>query len=198
MSAPSLASQIEAMLYLKGQPVPLTDLAAQLGRSREETEEALLDLLADYAHRDTALAILETPKGYSLQLRESFEPLIEQLVPADLGVGAMRTLAAIALKGPIAQTDLIAIRGSGAYQQVQELVERGFVRKRRQPHGRSFLVQVTEQFHRYFQINNDDEQELEPLLKLLQDQVQAAAVAAAETEATESPGADDSLAGSSP
>jgi segregation and condensation protein B len=191
MSAPSLASQIEAILYLKGQPVPLADLATQLGRSREETEEALLDLLADYAHRDTALAILETPKGYSLQLRESFEPLIEQLVPADLGVGAIRTLAAIALKGPIAQTELVAIRGSGAYQHVQELVERGFVRKRRQPQGRSFLVQVTEQFHRYFQIDSDDEQELEPLLKLLQDQVQAAAAAAdAETATTEDAATD--------
>jgi segregation and condensation protein B len=65
----------------------------------------------------------------------------------------LRTLAAIALKGPLSQTDLVELRGSGAYQHVQELVQQGFVRKRRQPETRSFSLQVTAKFHQYFQLD---------------------------------------------
>ncbi|MGB6015498.1 MAG: SMC-Scp complex subunit ScpB, partial [Nodosilinea sp.] len=70
-----------------------------------------------------------------------------------LGVGALRTLAAIALKGPISQTDLVELRGSGVYQHVPELVAQGFVRKRRQAEGRSSLVQVTDKFYQHFEID---------------------------------------------
>ncbi len=150
---PRLASTIEAILYLKAQPLSIAELSEFAGCDRRSVEEGLLELMSDYAHRDSALEVIETPKGYSLQLRESFQNLVHILIPADLGVGALRTLAAIALRGPIAQTELVELRGSGAYQHVQELVQQGFVRKRKQSDGRSSWVQVTDKFHQYFQLN---------------------------------------------
>lgn len=149
----SLTSKIEAILYLKAQPLSIGKLAEYAGCEQAAVREGLLTLMADYAHRDTALEIVETPNGYCLQLRESFHELIQRLIPVDLGVGALRTLAAIALQGSITQTKLIEIRGSGAYQHVQELVSLGFVKKRRQSDGRSYWLQVTEKFHQYFQID---------------------------------------------
>lgn len=148
----SLASKIEAILYLKAQPLTVAKIAEYANCDRETIEEGLLELMADYAHRDSALEVVETPNGYCLQLRETFHDLIQQLIPVDLGVGALRTLAAIALKGSLSQTHLIELRGSGAYQHVQELVSLGFVRKRRQSDGRSYWLQVTEKFYQYFQV----------------------------------------------
>jgi segregation and condensation protein B len=148
-----LSTQIEAILYLKGKPLSLGEIAECAGCDRPAVEEALIELITDYAHRDSALEVVETPAGYSLQLRASFHGLLNNLVPAELGIGALRTLAAIALKSPILQTDLIDLRGSSAYQQVQELVEMGFVRKRRQPSGRSYLLEVTDKFHQYFEVD---------------------------------------------
>ena len=159
-----LSSTIEAILYLKAQPLTITELAEFAGCDRKSAEEGLLELMSDYAHRDSALEVVETPKGYSLQLRESFQNLVHILIPADLGVGALRTLAAIALRGPIAQNELVELRGSGAYQHVQELVAQGFIRKRRQSDGRSSWVQVTDKFHQYFQLNQLP-QELKKLKK---------------------------------
>lgn len=161
---PRLASTIEAILYLKAQPLTLAEIAEFAGCDRETAEEGLIELMADYAHRDSALEVVETPDGYTLQLREAFHSLVQTLVPADLGVGALRTLAAIALKGPISQTELVELRGSGAYQHVQELVESGFVRKRRQSDGRSYWLQVTNKFHQYFQLHQLPP-EFEQLLK---------------------------------
>lgn len=147
-----LATQIEAILYLKGQPLSLTEIVEIVNCDRIEVEDAIIELMSDYAHRDSALEIVETPIGYSLQLRSVFQNLIHDLIPAELSTGTLRTLAAIALKSPILQTDLINLRGSSAYQQVQDLVEQGFVRKRRQANGRSSWVEVTDKFHQYFEI----------------------------------------------
>jgi segregation and condensation protein B len=152
-SSPRLATCIEAILYLKGQPMTLAAIAEYAGCGRKTASDALLELMDDYAHRDSALEIVETPSGYSLQLRPTFENLIQHLVPAELGIGALRTLAVIDLKSPIVQTDLIELRGSSAYQQVQELVELGFVRKRRQAEGRSYLLEITDKFHHYFEVD---------------------------------------------
>jgi segregation and condensation protein B len=138
---------------VKAQPLSLNVLAETAGRDRDDVEEALIELMQDYVQRDSALEIAETDAGYSLQLKESFQPLVATLIPTDLGVGILRTLAAIALKGPIAQPDLIELRGSGVYQHVPELVERGFIHKRRSSNGRTYTLQVTEQFYQYFEVD---------------------------------------------
>lgn len=148
-----LATRLEAILYLQARPLPLTELMEISGEGRETVEDALMELMDDYAHRDSALEIIETDQGYSLQLRAAFQNLIQDFVPAELGTGNLRTLAAIALKSPMLQTELIDLRGSSAYQQVQDLVAAGFIRKRRQTEGRSYWLEVTDKFHQYFEID---------------------------------------------
>jgi segregation and condensation protein B len=146
------ATKIEAILYLKGKPLSLSEIAEYAGCDRATAEEGIIELMDNYAHRDSALEVVETPTGYSLQLRSDFHDLVQTLIPVELGVGALRTLAAIALNNPILQSDLIELRGSGVYQHVPELVELGFVRKRRDNDSRSYSLQVTPKFHQYFQI----------------------------------------------
>jgi segregation and condensation protein B len=155
LAMPELISKkIEAILYLKGQAITIAEIAEILVCDQATAEEGLIDLIAEYAHRESALEIAETDGGFALRLREEFADLVQKLVPSDLGRGALRTLAAIALKNPITQSELVELRGSGAYPQIQELVEQGFVRKRRQSDGRSYWLQVTEKFHQYFEIDD--------------------------------------------
>lgn len=150
---PPIAARIEAILYLKGQPLTLAEIASYARCDRATAKKAVLQLIEDYAHREGALEIVKSPGGYSLQLKAAYLHLLDAIVPAELGVGALRTLAAIALKAPILQTDLIQLRGSSAYQQVQELVELGFIRKRRQSDGRSYWLEMTPKFHQYFEVD---------------------------------------------
>ncbi len=148
-----LASRIEAILYLKAQPLNIAQIAEFAQCDRDSAEEGLIALMDDYAHREGALEIAETKEGYALQLREIYKPLVDTIVPLDIGLGALRTLAAIALRGPIAQNELVDVRGSGVYQHVPDLVDQGFVRKRRQSDGRSSWLQVTEKFYQHFEID---------------------------------------------
>jgi segregation and condensation protein B len=151
-----LATKIEALLYIKGKPLSIAEMVESLQAEPEVVEEALIELMSDYAHRDSALEIVEGNLGYSLQLKSIYEELLHELIPAELGKGALRTLAAIAIKHPLLQTDLIELRGSSAYQQVATLVEQGFIRKRPQADGRSYWLEVTEKFHQYFEIDRDN------------------------------------------
>ena len=146
-------TKIEALLYIKGKPLSLTEIAVSLQDEPDAIEEALIQLMNDYAHRDSALEIVENNLGFSLQLKSVYETLLKESIPAELGKGALRTLAAIALKHPVLQSDLIEMRGSSAYQQVGELVELGFIRKRPQADGRSYWLEVTDKFHQYFEID---------------------------------------------
>ena len=86
-----LATVIEAILYLKAQPLPLTKIVEYAHCDRDDAEDALIELMQDYAHRDSALEIVETDSGFSLQLRQSYQSMVNTLVPVDLGVGAQRT-----------------------------------------------------------------------------------------------------------
>lgn len=149
----SLSHTIEAILYLKAKPLTIAQIAEYARCDKEAAEAALIELMGDYAHREGALEIAETESGYSLQLRQPFKPLLDELIPLDIGLGALRTLAAIAMRGPISQTDLVDLRGSGAYGHVHDLVDQGFVRRRRQSDGRSFWIQVTEKFYQRFEID---------------------------------------------
>ena len=148
-----LANKIEAILYLKAQPLKIAQIAEFAQCDQEGAEEGLIELMNDYAHREGALEIAETVDGYALQLRELYKPLVDTIVPLDIGLGALRTLAAIALRGPIAQSELVDVRGSGVYQHVPDLVDQGFVKKRRQSDGRSSWLQVTEKFYQHFEID---------------------------------------------
>lgn len=148
-----LANTIEAVLYLKAQPLKISQIAEFAKCDKETAEEGLIELMGEYAHREGALEIAETEEGYALRLRELYKPLVDSIVPLDIGLGALRTLAAIALRGPIAQSELVELRGSGVYQHVPDLVEQGFVKKRRQSDGRSSWLQITEKFYQHFEID---------------------------------------------
>jgi len=152
----SLPARLEAILYLKGKPLSLGDLAEIAGINRDEAEMGLITLMADYAHRDTALEIRQEGQRYSLQLREGLGGLVQNLLPVDLSTAALRTLATIALKKRILQSDLVELRGSGAYDHIKELLAQNFIERKRQSEGRSYWLTLSEKFHRTFAIRTDD------------------------------------------
>ena len=148
----SLPARLEAILYLKGRPLALAELAQLAAIDRDQAELALITLMADYAHRDTALEIHQEDQHYSLQLRGDLSDLVQTLLPVDLSTAALRTLATIALKKRILQSELVELRGSGAYDHIKELLAQDFIERRRQSDGRSYWLSLSDKFHRTFAV----------------------------------------------
>jgi segregation and condensation protein B len=74
----------------------------------------------------------------------------------DLSVAALRTLATIALKKRLLQSELVELRGSGAYDHIKELLAQDFIERRRQSEGRSYWLSLSEKFHRTFSLQAED------------------------------------------
>ncbi len=148
----SLPSKIEAILYLKGKPLKATEIADLLKKSEQDINSALFELMAGFAQRDTAFEINEENGSYSLQLKTGLEELVQNLLPVDLNLGPLRTLATVALKKRILQSELVDIRGSSAYEHIKELIEKDFLQKKRQKDGRSYWLTLSDKFHITFTI----------------------------------------------
>ena len=155
MSTPSLASKIEAVLYLKGRPIGLKELAELARDEPEQVLAALATLTASYAQRDSALEVVEQSGRYCLQLRPALADLVKNMLPVNLSTATLRTLATIALKKRILQSELVDLRGSGAYDHIKELLAQDFIERLRQSEGRSYWLTLSEKFHRTFSVLPD-------------------------------------------
>ena len=150
----TLKSRIEAVLFITARAVSTEEIGVILGEEKEKIEEAMLELIMDYSARDGALEI-DDENGYILQVKEEHMDLVELLCPVDLKPAVLRTLSVIALKEPIRQTALIELRGSGAYDHLKELVEKGLISKSRDKNGRSYNLKTTSKFAEYFKLKGD-------------------------------------------
>lgn len=149
-----LKSKIEAVLFTTAKALKVKEIAEILGSEQDVVEEALLELIMDYASRDGALEI-DDEDGYILQVKTEHMDIVEKLCPVELKPAVLKTLTVIALKEPIRQSYLKDLRGSNAYEHVQELVEKGLISKHKDKNGRSFNLKTTTKFNEYFKLKGD-------------------------------------------
>lgn len=149
-----LKSRIEAVLFLTGRAVDLKEIASILNEEEQEIEAAMLDLILDYSSRDGALEI-DDENGYIIQVRDEYMDIVEKLCPVDISNAVLKTLTVIALKEPIRQSELKELRGSTAYDHVNELVEKGLISRKKDKNGRSYNLKTTPKFAEYFKIKGN-------------------------------------------
>ena len=148
-----LKSRIEAVLFVTGKALSLKDISEILETDEQEVENAMLDLIMDYSSRDGALEI-DDENGYIIQVKEDYMDIVEKLCPVDITNAVLKTLTVIALKEPIRQSELKELRGSSAYDHVQELVDKGLISRKKDKNGRSYNLKTTPKFAEYFKIKN--------------------------------------------
>lgn len=148
-----LKSRIEAVLFVTAKALSLEEIATYLDEEPEVIEEAILELIMDYASRDGALEI-DDEDGYILQVKSDYSDIVEKICPIDMSAATLRTLLVIAIKGPIRQTELVKLR-SNAYEHVAELVDMGLVSKHKDKNGRSINLKTTPKFNEYFKLKGD-------------------------------------------
>ena len=150
-----LKARIEAVLFTTAKALTIKEIAEILSEEDvEKTEEAMLELIMDYSSRPGALEI-DDENGYILQVKEEHMDIVEKLCPVELKPPVLKTLAVIALKQPIRQTDLKELRGSTTYEHIPELLEKGLICRTRDKNGRSYNLKTTPKFDEYFKLKGD-------------------------------------------
>ena len=148
-----LKSKIEAILFITSKAMQPNEIAELLGIEEEQAQEALLDLMFDYASRDGALEI-DDEDGYIIQVKAEHMDIVEKLCPVELSPAVIKTLTVIALKEPIRQSYLKEIRPS-AYEHIGELLQQGLISRSKDKNGRSFNIRTTKKFQEYFKLKGD-------------------------------------------
>ena len=150
-----LSTKIEAVLYLKGKPVTKKNLSEITCSDINKVTAVITYLKNKYAEKNSALEIVENNSSISLELKRNLNSFVEDLLPAELNTAVLRTLAVIAIKKKLLQSDLIILRGSGAYDHIKELLEKNFIIKRKQKDGRSYWLSLSEKFFQTFAVSNE-------------------------------------------
>ena len=150
-----LVTRIEAVLYLKGRPISKKDLSEITNSDLNSIKSAISELKNKYSNSDSALELKEIGNSYSLELKSALNNFVEDLLPSELKTSELRTLATIAIKKKILQSDLIILRGSGAYDHIKELLNKNFIIKRKQKDGRSYWLSLSEKFFQTFAVSNE-------------------------------------------
>lgn len=145
-------NQIEALLFASGKYMEEETLSILTGIDKRTLRKALDDLRRDYDLRNSALAIFQEDKSWKINVREKYVFLVRKIVSeTELNRSSMETLAVIAWKTPVYQSEVVKIRGNKCYDHIDELEQAGFVTKEKK--GRSFILKTTDKFLNYFDID---------------------------------------------
>lgn len=153
----NLENHIEALLFLKGEPMTIKQLAKILEASEKDVKDAadflgqkLSDRGIQLVKKDDSFALATSPNSSNFS-----KVLIEEEFNNELSKASLEVLSIIAYKGPVSRGEVDYIRGVNSTFTVRNLMVRGLVERITNPRdSRSFLYRPSFQLLRYLGIND--------------------------------------------
>jgi len=140
---------IEAALFTSPGSVEMRELAKITNSNVAEVRVLVNELTNDYDVKNTSLEIRSDQDGVRMGIKEEYEGFVGHMAASpELHKGIMKTLAYIAYKQPVKQSEVINFRNSKAYEHIKVLKEKGFIKKDRK--GITYIISTTPKFKDYF------------------------------------------------
>lgn len=147
--------KVEAVLFAVGKEIT-SERIASLCSIEVPQVEAIMGILSNqYTQSNNSLQIVKKENGWKLTVRDQYVQLVSSLVSStELEKPLMETLAVIAWRYPVVQSEVVKLRNAKAYDHMKQLEEMGFVAKEKS--GRTFKVKLTKKFFEYFDLPSDE------------------------------------------
>ena len=151
----NLKGNLEALLFVNGDPLSLKRIAEILEVDQENVKLLLAKLIQDMNQQERGLTIIEVAGGYQLCTKPHLAGFLEKLVQIKenkLSIPALETLSIIAFKQPITKQEIEAIRGVRVDKVLANLLERNLIKElgRKEAIGRPIIYGTTEVFLKCF------------------------------------------------
>jgi segregation and condensation protein B len=128
-----LERQLEAILFVADEPVPLTQLAQVTETNKEMVQRSLEGMRDHFAHEQRGIVLREVGGGWRMYTHPDASAYVERFVLAvqqpRLTQAALETLSIIAYKQPVSRQQIASIRGVDSDGVVTTLESRGLVRE---------------------------------------------------------------------
>ncbi len=131
-------SQLEALLFVSGEPLALKRIETLLGINEEELHEAL-DALEKRLQEDQAsgLMLIRHREQVELATKKEHLHLVETFTKSflqeSLSKAALEVLAIVAYRAPISRSSIEAIRGVNCSFTIRNLLLRGLIEREENP-----------------------------------------------------------------
>lgn len=147
-----LKKDIEALLFASGKRMHVDEISKLCSiRDSDRTKTILLQLQENYEKTDSSLQILNEHPWWKLAVRERHISVVKKVVSEpELSKTLIETLAVIAYKAPVMQSEIIKIRTNKAYEHIKTLEELSYIRTEKK--GRSRQISLGEKFFSYFDV----------------------------------------------
>ena len=158
---------IEAILFVAGEPVAISDLCEALGVGELEALQAVTELERTLDNDLRGITVKRYGDHIRLETRPEYAPYVERMLQPvqrqSLSQTAMETLAVIAYRQPTTKAEVEQVRGVKCDYSVQSLLQKGLIKEvgRKEALGRPILYATTDRFLEHFGIS--DIRELPPL-----------------------------------
>jgi segregation and condensation protein B len=133
---------IESILFAVPDAYTADELSLKINRKKEDVEKALQEIAADYKNRNGVIAIEEVNGRFAMILRRDIAPQLKRFIrEAELTPFELKVLAIISKHNGIIKSQMAKAMGSGVYDHIRSLVDKGFVQESRI--GRSTSLRTT-------------------------------------------------------
>lgn len=171
-TAQELKPQLEVLLFMARNPLPIEDLARYLNVDLALANEALALVTDHYKDPSYGLQVINVSNGYQLATKPQYAKTLELYINApqefSLSTAALETLVIVAYRQPISKAELEAIRGVNSDGIIKSLMDRCLVEEkgRADTLGRPMLYGTTDVFLKHFGLKDLSELPQDPQLKM--------------------------------
>lgn len=144
---------LEAILFASEGVVPRQKLQRALTLNERQLDSLVDELKKYYEEKDSSLRIVRTGTHVSITVRDEFLSFIKNFIEAEFSGAVLKTLAMIAYKSPVRQSDIIKARGNKSYSHITELIDNKLVEG--EHHGNTRVLRLTPKFFKYFNISRE-------------------------------------------
>ncbi|MDD5083566.1 MAG: SMC-Scp complex subunit ScpB [Candidatus Moranbacteria bacterium] len=151
MSTHETMSAIESILFSYGEPLSVARIGQALELSEEAVLQGLSDLVERYEQLESGLSLVRIEDRVQLVTKGDNAVYIEKFTKSamqeSLSKAALEVLAVIAYRGPIARSEIEAIRGVNCSVTLRSLLLRELIeRKENEDDARGYLYTISFQF----------------------------------------------------
>lgn len=145
---------VEAMLFATHEGFTIEDIAKRLKVNEESALNLVKELQKEVETREGGLEVVHENNRWRMRIKFGLLSVVKDLMPTEMPVSVIKTLAVIAWKCPIKQSKVIHIRGNKAYDHIRRLKEKEFITSK--PSGRTNILNLGRKFYDYFDITRKD------------------------------------------
>ena len=137
--------KVEAVLFAVGKEITEERISSLCSLGQDEVNKILNSLEKEYKEKNLSFHLVQKENGWKLTVKDEYIPLVSSIVTStELDRPLMETLAVIAWRYPIVQSEIVKLRNASAYEHMKQLTEQGFIAKEK--FGRTYKIKLTKKF----------------------------------------------------